>query len=145
MAEHDLKIVVKRAYDPPERGDGARILVDRLWPRGLRKRDAHIDAWHKDLAPSTELRQFYGHRPELFREFSRRYRTELRRLERAPVIEDVLRTARRRSVTLLTATRDLERSGAAVLATFLHEAARATTTRGDTPSRAGRRTTRQRG
>ena len=114
-------IAVKRAYDAPARGDGARLLVDRLWPRGLRKDAAHIDAWHKDLAPSTELRQFYGHRPELFREFSRRYRSELRSPEAVAAMEQVQRIARRRPVTLITATRDVERSGAAVLAGVLRQ------------------------
>jgi uncharacterized protein YeaO (DUF488 family) len=113
------RITAKRAYDPPARGDGVRILADRLWPRGLRKADAHIDEWRKDLAPTTELRRFYDHRPERFREFSRRYRAELRQPDRADTIAEVLRIARRRPVTLLTATRDLEHSGAAVLATYL--------------------------
>lgn len=69
MAEPS-RIRIKRAYEPPERGDGVRILVDRLWPRGLRKDDAHFDEWRKDLSPSTALRQFYGHRPERFDEFT---------------------------------------------------------------------------
>jgi uncharacterized protein YeaO (DUF488 family) len=114
------RFVAKRAYDAPARGDGARILVDRLWPRGMRKDDAHFDEWHKDLAPTTELRRFYGHQPERFREFSQRYRAELRQRDRADAIDSVLRVARRRRVTLLTATRDLEHSGAAVLAAFLN-------------------------
>jgi uncharacterized protein YeaO (DUF488 family) len=113
------RITAKRAYDPPARGDGVRILADRLWPRGLSKADARVDEWRKDLAPTTELRRFYGHRPERFREFSRRYRAELRQRDHADAIEEVLRIARRRSVTLLTATRDLEHSGAAVLAAYL--------------------------
>jgi uncharacterized protein YeaO (DUF488 family) len=89
----------------------------------LAKEDAHVDEWRKELAPSTELRRFYGHRPELFREFSRRYLAELEQPERVAAIEVVLRMARRRSVTLLTATRDVDHSGAAVLAGFLREAA----------------------
>jgi uncharacterized protein YeaO (DUF488 family) len=119
MPDRAPRITAKRAYDPPVRGDGVRILVDRLWPRGMRKADAHFDEWRKDLAPSTELRRFYGHRPELFDEFSRRYRAELKQEERAPAVEHVLRLARRRPVTLLTATHDLEHSGAAVLAAVL--------------------------
>lgn len=109
-------IGIKRAYDPPTRGDGARILVDRLWPRGLRKDDANFDQWRKDLAPSTELRQFYGHRPERFAEFSQRYRAELRRSEAAAAISDVIELNRRRAITFITASRDLEHSEAAVLA-----------------------------
>jgi uncharacterized protein YeaO (DUF488 family) len=115
------KIVVKRAYDPPVLGDGVRILVDRLWPRGLRKEDAHFDQWRKDLAPSTELRKFYGHRPERFAEFTKRYRAELREPTTAAAVSDVIHMAQRRLVTLLTATRDLEQSGAAVLAAYVQE------------------------
>jgi uncharacterized protein YeaO (DUF488 family) len=109
-------IRIKRAYDPPERGDGVRILVDRLWPRGLRKDDAHFDQWRKDLSPSTELRQFYGHRPERFAEFTKRYRSELRRKEPAAAMREMVDLARRRPVTLLTASRDLSHSEVAVLA-----------------------------
>jgi uncharacterized protein YeaO (DUF488 family) len=86
----------------------------------MRKADAHFDEWRKDLAPTTELRRFYGHRPERFREFSQRYRAELRRSDHAGAIDEVLRIARRRPVTLLTATHDLDHSGAAVLAAFLN-------------------------
>jgi uncharacterized protein YeaO (DUF488 family) len=113
------RVQVKRAYDPPARGDGARVLVDRLWPRGVRKDDADLDAWRKDVAPSTELREFYGHRPERFAEFSKRYRAELRRADAKQAVEELLALARRRRVTLLTATRDVEHSGAAVLASHL--------------------------
>jgi uncharacterized protein YeaO (DUF488 family) len=113
------RIRVKRVYDAPARGDGVRLLVDRLWPRGLRKEDARVGEWRKDLAPSTELRKFYGHRPERFAEFATRYRRELREAHTAEAVSEVLALARRRNVTLLTATRDLERSGAAVLADHL--------------------------
>jgi uncharacterized protein YeaO (DUF488 family) len=118
MTARAQKISIKRAYDPPTRGDGVRILVDRLWPRGLRKEDVRIDQWRKDLAPSTELRKFYGHRPERFAEFAKRYRAELRQTEQAAAVTDLLSIAGRRRVTLLTATRDLDRSGAAVLAAY---------------------------
>jgi uncharacterized protein YeaO (DUF488 family) len=121
IPERAHKIVVKRAYEPPVRGDGVRILVDRLWPRGLRKDDAHFDQWRKDLAPSTELRKFYGHRPERFAEFTKRYRGELRELTTAAALSDVIHMAQRRPITLLTATRDLEQSGAAVLATYIQD------------------------
>ena len=70
MVEQGSRIRIKRAYEPPARGDGTRILVDRLWPRGLRKDDAKFDQWRKDVSPSTELRQFYSHRPERFVEFA---------------------------------------------------------------------------
>jgi uncharacterized protein YeaO (DUF488 family) len=109
-------VAIKRAYEPPARGDGARILVDRLWPRGLRKAEAGFDQWRKDLAPSTELRQFYGHRPERFSDFKRRYRSELRRVDAARAVTEMIELNRRRPVTFLTASRDLEHSEAAVLA-----------------------------
>jgi uncharacterized protein YeaO (DUF488 family) len=118
MAE-PARIRIKRAYEPPERGDGVRILVDRLWPRGLRKDDAHFDQWRKDLSPSTALRQFYGHRPERFAEFTKRYRTELRRTEAVAAAREIVDLTRRRPVTLLTASRDLDHSEAAVLARHL--------------------------
>jgi uncharacterized protein YeaO (DUF488 family) len=110
---------IKRVYEPTTRGDGARILVDRLWPRGLRKADANIDQWRKDLSPSTSLRQFYGHRPERFAEFARRYRCELRRAEGTAAVAEMVALNRRRPVTFLTASRDLEHSEAAVLAKHL--------------------------
>jgi uncharacterized protein YeaO (DUF488 family) len=113
---HAHQIAIKRAYEQHTRGDGIRILVDRLWPRGLRKDDADFDQWRKDLAPSTELRQFYGHRPERFAEFAQRYRAELRRSEAAAAVSEMAELNRRRPVTFLTASRDLEHSGAAVLA-----------------------------
>jgi uncharacterized protein YeaO (DUF488 family) len=113
------KVAIKRAYEPPARGDGVRILVDRLWPRGLRKDAAHFDQWRKDLSPSTELRQFYGHRPERFAEFTKRYRTELRHKEAAAAVAELTDLTQRRAVTLLTASHDLSHSEAAVLATHL--------------------------
>ena len=119
MTEPSATISIKRAYEAPARGDGVRILVDRLWPRGLRKDDAHFDQWRKDLSPSTELRQFYAHRPERFTEFTKRYRTELRRKEAAAAISEIIDVTQKRPVTLLTASRDLEHSEAAVLAAHL--------------------------
>lgn len=113
------RIRAKRVYGPAARGDGARILVDRLWPRGVRKADARFDQWRKDLSPSTALRQFYEHRPERFAEFAKRYRTELRRKEPRAAVLDIIDLANRRPVTLLTASRDLQHSEAAVLATHM--------------------------
>jgi uncharacterized protein YeaO (DUF488 family) len=112
-------IAIKRAYDPAARGDGVRVLVDRLWPRGLRKDDADFDQWRKDLAPTTELRKFYDHRPERFEEFTRRYRSELRRRDAAAAVSEMIALNRRRPITLITASRDLEHSEAAVLADHL--------------------------
>lgn len=112
------RIRVKRVYEDAARGDGARLLVDRLWPRGMRKEDADFE-WHKELAPSTELRRFYGHRPELFDEFARRYREELQTPDARDALTHVRTLAQRRPVTLLTATKDVDRSGATVLAGVL--------------------------
>ena len=117
VAFHPIRI--KRAYEPATRADGLRILVDRLWPRGLRKEEARFDQWRKDVAPSMDLRQFYGHRPERFAELKKRYRAELRTKEAAAALDEVLGIAQRRPVTLVTATRDLPSSGAAVPAEHL--------------------------
>src|SRR3546814_4006383 len=73
-----LDIRLKRAYEPPAASDGTRVLIDRLWPRGVTKVEALIDHWFRDIAPSTELRQWFGHDPKLWTEFQRRYRTELK-------------------------------------------------------------------
>ena len=116
MPASSHKIAIKRAYDPPVASDGVRILVDRLWPRGLRKDAAHFDQWRKDLSPSTELRQFYGHRPERFAEFKTRYLAELRNEEAVAAIAELIEINRRRSITFVTASRDLTHSEAAVLA-----------------------------
>jgi uncharacterized protein YeaO (DUF488 family) len=112
-------IAIKRAYEPATRDDGVRILVDRLWPRGLRKDVAKFDQWRKDVAPSTELRNFYGHRPELWPEFQRRYRGELRHREAAAAVRELIALTHDRNVTLLTASSDLDESGAAALAAHM--------------------------
>ncbi len=117
--EHGSRIAIKRVYQPRARGDGARVLVDRLWPRGLRKTDADLDQWRKDLSLSTEILQFYGHRPERFVEFSKRYRSELRRRAAVDAMSEIIELSDRGPVTLLTASRDLEHSEAAVLASHL--------------------------
>jgi uncharacterized protein YeaO (DUF488 family) len=127
MAEPS-RIRIKRAYEPAERGDGVRILVDRLWPRGLRADDAHFDQWRKDLSPSTALRKFYGHRPERFDEFTKRYLTELRSAEAREAAHEIVRLTQHHPVTLLTASRDLEHSEAAVLAGHLRAISRRSST-----------------
>ncbi len=96
-----------------------RVLVDRLWPRGVQKAALDVDEWAKELAPSTELRRWYGHDPARFAEFDRRYRAELDRDPGAPVVERLRAYAGRGHLVLLTATRDVEHSGAAVLAAVL--------------------------
>ena len=110
---------VRRVYDAPEPADGSRVLVDRLWPRGLAKAKADIDEWCKNIAPSTELRKWYGHDPARFDEFSRCYRAELKQPEPAEALTHLRALAKGRPLTLLTATREAEISEAAVLADVL--------------------------
>jgi uncharacterized protein YeaO (DUF488 family) len=110
-------IQVKRVYDPPDRNDGARVLVDRLWPRGARKETVELTAWLKDIAPSAELRRWFGHDPARFAEFSRRYRSELSANKDAVGrIEDLVKAG---PVTLLYAAHDTDHNNARVLADYL--------------------------
>jgi uncharacterized protein YeaO (DUF488 family) len=113
------RVRVRRAYEEPEQGDGTRVLVDRIWPRGLSKAKAALDEWCKNVAPSTELRKWYGHDPDRFEEFSRRYRQELQDPERSEALAHLRELAGDRQLTLLTATRRPEISEAAVLAALL--------------------------
>jgi uncharacterized protein YeaO (DUF488 family) len=117
MSRH--QVCVRRAYDERRRGDGVRVLVDRLWPRGLSRERADLDEWCKDVAPSPELRTWYAHDPERFAEFRRRYRAELHEPARADALDHLRALARRRNVTLLTATKSPEISEAAVLQELL--------------------------
>ena len=110
---------VRRVYEEPEQVDGTRVLVDRIWPRGLSKAKAALDEWCKDVAPSTELRKWYGHDPDRFEEFSRRYRQELQDPQRSEALARLRELAAGRPLTLLTATRRPEISEAAVLAALL--------------------------
>src|SRR5579859_6460214 len=116
-------IRVRRVYDRPSAADGARVLVDRLWPRGLAKDAAQLDDWAKDAAPSAGLRQWYGHDPAKFDEFRRRYLGELTgSSQRAALGRLRALAASGRPLTLLTATRDVDHSQAAVLARLLRAA-----------------------
>jgi uncharacterized protein YeaO (DUF488 family) len=110
---------LRRVYEDPDRDDGVRVLVDRIWPRGMTKARAALDEWCKDVAPSHELRTWYGHQPDRFEEFARRYRLELEDPRRAGVLAHLRDLARDRPVTLLTATREPAISEAAVLAALL--------------------------
>lgn len=110
---------VRRVYDTPARGDGTRVLVDRVWPRGLAKARAGLDEWCKHVAPSTELRRWYSHDPARFEEFTRRYHAELRQPERASALDHLRELAKGRTLTLLTATKRPEISEAEVLAQML--------------------------
>jgi uncharacterized protein YeaO (DUF488 family) len=113
-----------RIYDEPSDADGRRILVDRLWPRGVSKERAKLDDWCKAVAPSTELRRWYGHDPELFEEFSARYRAELEEGERADALAQIAEQARTGTVTLLTATKEPDISEAAVLKSVIADLGR---------------------
>lgn len=113
------KVQVRRVYDDPVRGDGTRVLVDRIWPRGMTKEKADLDEWCKQVAPSTALRKWYGHDPERFDAFTRRYREELIDPERAEAVAHLRRLATGRTLTLLTATKKADISEAAVLAELL--------------------------
>jgi uncharacterized protein YeaO (DUF488 family) len=112
-------IQVRRAYDQPAQTDGTRVLVDRIWPRGLSKEKASLNEWCKQAAPSTELRKWYGHDPERFEEFAARYEGELKEGEGATALEHLRELAQRGNLTLITATKHAEISEAAVLATLL--------------------------
>jgi len=116
-------VTIRRAYEERDPSGGTRVLVDRLWPRGLTKARAAIDVWCKQVAPSTELRTWYGHDPARFEEFARRYRDELADPEQAAALAQLARLAARGPVTLVTATKDVGRSGAAVLAAALDASA----------------------
>ncbi len=113
------KVQVRRVYDAPSRGDGNRVLVDRIWPRGLTKEKAQLDEWCKTVAPSTELRKWYHHDPERYTEFARRYREELTEPERAEALTHLKTLAKGRNLTLLTASKAVDISEATVLAEML--------------------------
>lgn len=115
---------LRRIYDVSGAGSGRRVLVDRLWPRGMKKEEAPIDEWLKDVAPSTELRKWYGHDPDRFTEFKRRYRRELGSPPAADAVAHLLSIADKKPVVLLTATRDVDHSAAAVLLEHLERGAR---------------------
>lgn len=112
---------VRRVYEAPEPADGARVLVDRLWPRGLSKEEARLTEWCKDVAPSTELRRWYGHQEERFDRFAERYRAELAQEDAQQALERLRALADAGPLTLLTATKDVPSSHAAVLAEVLQE------------------------
>jgi uncharacterized protein YeaO (DUF488 family) len=110
---------VRRVYDPPAADDGRRFLVDRIWPRGVSKAEATIDLWVKDIAPSTELRRWFGHDPARWEEFTRRYRQELQ--DRPETWRPLLEAAAAGTLTLVYGARDEEHNQAVVLRQFLEE------------------------
>jgi len=111
------KIMTRRVYEPPSPEDGTRVLVDRIWPRGLSKERASIDLWLKEIAPSTALRKWYGHEPERWPEFRKRYQAELAGHEAE--LKELIGFARKGALTLLYAAHDGERSNAEVLKEYL--------------------------
>lgn len=110
-------IQIKRIYDRPSRTDGLRVLVDRIWPRGLTKTRAAVELWFKDLAASTELRQWFDHDPKKWKQFQSRYRKELR--DREAALQFLMRESKLRTVTLLFGARDEEHNQAIVLKAVL--------------------------
>jgi uncharacterized protein YeaO (DUF488 family) len=118
-------IKLKRIYAPVDLSDGTRVLVDRLWPRGLTHEEAHVDEWAKDVAPTTELRRWYNHRPELWPEFQVRYARELARPELSELLSKLRALAREGTLTLLTASRAETENHAVALRQILLDVARA--------------------
>ncbi len=114
-----MALNIKRVYDPPDPSDGVRILIDRLWPRGLSKDRAKIDEWFRDIAPSDRLRQWFGHKPERWEEFRKRYREELRKPERRALLQQIAALAQKGTVTVVFAAKDAEHCNARVIAEVL--------------------------
>ena len=115
-----MAVRVKRVYEPPSRADGTRILVDRLWPRGVTKEQARVDLWLKEIAPSAELRTWFNHEPEKWNEFKRRYFEELRR--RPEAVAGLVETVRRGPVTLVYGSKEERFNNAVALEEFLRTA-----------------------
>jgi len=119
MAHAVTDIRIKRVYDPPDKDDGVRVLVDRLWPRGLRKEKAAVTFWLKEIAPSTELREWFGHDPPRWAEFGHRYRVELARNDGA--VSQLANLSKLGPMTLLYAAHDTEHNHAIVLSAYLSD------------------------
>jgi uncharacterized protein YeaO (DUF488 family) len=117
-----MDVRFKRAYEPPERSDGYRVLIDRIWPRGVSKEQAHLDEWARELAPSSELRRWFGHDPARFAEFRRRYLDELKAQQGK--LRELRRRAREETLTLVYGARDTEHNDAVVLAELLRQSRR---------------------
>jgi len=116
-----VSVRVKRVYDKPAKTDGRRVLVDRVWPRGLTKGEAELDEWLKEIAPSTRLRKWFGHDPARWNEFKRRYSAELE--AQREEVEQLAQKAKKRKVTLLFAAKDVEHNNAVALKEFLETVA----------------------
>jgi uncharacterized protein YeaO (DUF488 family) len=114
-----MTIAMKRAYEASSPKDGYRVLVDGLWPRGVTKAQLEIDAWLREIAPSASLRKWYGHKPERWQEFRKKYRQELSKPPRKALLDELIDRARKGQVTLVFGARDAERSNAAVIAEMI--------------------------
>jgi uncharacterized protein YeaO (DUF488 family) len=114
-----LDVRAKRAYDPAEDGDGYRVLIDHVWPRGVSRERARLDDWARELAPSDELRRWFDHVPERFEEFRARYRAELN--DKRERVEELRRRARKGTLTIVYAARDREHNNAVVLSELLRD------------------------
>ena len=112
-----MDVRLKRAYEAPAASDGYRVLIDRIWPRGVTRKRARLDEWARELAPTRELRQWFGHEPARFDEFRRRYTNELKHQDAK--VQELRERARRRTLTLVYAARDTEHNDAVVLAEIL--------------------------
>lgn len=110
-------IVIKRVYEKPEKADGKRVLVDRIWPRGVSKEDAKLDDWVKDIAPTTDLRKWFDHKPERYDEFKKKYKEELR--SKKEDIEKLQKIAKSEKLTLIYSAKNEEMNQAVVLKEFL--------------------------
>lgn len=114
-----MDVRIKRAYDEPATNDGTRVLVDRVWPRGVSKESLELDDWNKDVAPTTALRKWYGHDEEKYDEFRARYLKELDDDDHSTALQQLRDSVTGKRLTLVTATKDVEHSQAAVLAELL--------------------------
>jgi uncharacterized protein YeaO (DUF488 family) len=116
-----MTIQIKRAYDPPSNDDGCRVLVDRVWPRAVRKERAHIDKWLKDVAPSTALRKWFGHDPAKWKEFEKRYFAELD--DRTPLVDELFKLANQGPVTFIYGAKDETHNNAVALKNYIGQRA----------------------
>ena len=121
MTQHTLHVALKRVYDEAAPQDGQRVLVERLWPRGLSKEKAQLNLWLKEVAPSNELRKWFGHDPEKFAEFRRRYETELQSAEGQQALNKLREMEQQGQLTLLFAARDTEHNNATVIRELLQK------------------------
>jgi uncharacterized protein YeaO (DUF488 family) len=116
-----MPVTIKRAYDPPGSGDGYRVLVDGLWPRGVSKEKLKIDAWMKEIAPSPDLRKWYGHRAEKWPTFRQRYQSELQNPPASDLLQELVRRARKGNITLVIGARDTEHANGTVIAELIRQ------------------------